>query len=319
MPRLCSSLLLLLIASSASATVTMAWTPIGNPGNACDSQPQGCFGAVGYSYNIGTFEVTNAEYAEFLNAKAKSDPLNLYNTQMGNASGGITRTGSDGSFSYGTIAGRENNPVNFVAFYDAIRFANWMNNGQGSGDTETGSYTLLGGTPVPSNGGTVPRNAGATIAVTNETEWYKAAYYDSFGSSFFDYPAGADVETVCAAPTPASNRANCNVAAGFNVTSAGSYPNSASPYGTFDQGGNVWEWNETIGVDNTFGTYLRQLRGGGFNQDAEALAAWFNAYQHPAGYDSNIGFRLVMLPEPSTGLLVIAGVLGLAGLRRTRA
>jgi len=40
MPRLRSSLLLsLLIASSASA-VTMDWTPIGNPGNACDTQLQ---------------------------------------------------------------------------------------------------------------------------------------------------------------------------------------------------------------------------------------------------------------------------------------
>ena len=53
MPRLCSSLLLsLLIASSASA-VTMDWTPIGNPGNACDPQSQGCFGAVGYATTSG--------------------------------------------------------------------------------------------------------------------------------------------------------------------------------------------------------------------------------------------------------------------------
>ena len=39
-------------------------------------------------------------------------------------------------------------PVNYVDFYDALRFANWMNNGQGNGDTETGAYTLLGGTPT---------------------------------------------------------------------------------------------------------------------------------------------------------------------------
>ena len=36
--------------------------------------------------------------------------------------------------------------MNYVSFYDALRFANWLNNGQGSGDTETGAYTLLGGT-----------------------------------------------------------------------------------------------------------------------------------------------------------------------------
>jgi hypothetical protein len=72
MPRWCSSLLVsLLIASSASA-VTMDWTPIGNPGNASDNTG---FGAVGYAYHIGTYEVTNTQYAEFLNARAVSDPL----------------------------------------------------------------------------------------------------------------------------------------------------------------------------------------------------------------------------------------------------
>ena len=71
MRRLCSSLLLSLLIASRGSAVTMAWTPIGNPGNACDPQPDtgfgaGCFGAVTYTYSIGTYEVTNAQYAEFL-------------------------------------------------------------------------------------------------------------------------------------------------------------------------------------------------------------------------------------------------------------
>jgi formylglycine-generating enzyme required for sulfatase activity len=320
-PRLGLNLVvLLLIACSAASAVTMSWSPVGDPGNPCDTQPsQGCFGSVGYSYNIGTYEVTNAQYTEFLNAKAQSDPFNLYNTAMAQPQGGITRTGSDGSFSYSTIAGRENNPVNFVSFYDAIRFANWMNNGQGGGDTESGSYTLLGFGPQPSNGGTVPRNAGATIAVTNENEWYKAAYYDAVTTSYFDYPMRTDAPSNCTAPTSWGNSAWCNQPGWSPPVQTGSYPSSASPYGTFDQGGNLWEWNETIGVDNTYGTYLRQLRGGGFNADAEALAASFTGYQAAVGWDSNIGFRLVMVPEPGTGLLVIAGLLCFAGWRRVRA
>jgi hypothetical protein len=32
-----------------------------------------------------------------------------------------------------------------------------------------------------------------------------------------------------------------------------------------------------------------------------------------------IGFRLAMIPEPSTGLLMFAGLLGLAGWRRVSA
>src|SRR5215510_10306366 len=130
-PFVASSVLLLLIASSASA-VTMAWTSIGNPGNACDPQPGGlfpggCFGAVGYAYQIGTYEVTNAQYAEFLNAKAASDPLALYDTDMGiprGRYGGIMRGGSSGSYTYTAIAGRENMPVNQVTFFDVLRFSN---------------------------------------------------------------------------------------------------------------------------------------------------------------------------------------------------
>src|ERR1043165_6537125 len=102
---LLSSLLLSFVATSTSA-VTMEWTLIGNPGNACDPNPVlgGCYGAVGYSYQIGTYEVTNAQYAEFLNAKASSDPHGLYNVFMGATSqGGITRTGVSGSFTYTPI------------------------------------------------------------------------------------------------------------------------------------------------------------------------------------------------------------------------
>ena len=71
-----------------------------------------------------------------------------------------------------------NKPINFVNFFDALRLANWVNNGQGSADTETGAYTLLGGTAVPSNATTVTRNSGATWFLPSENEWYKAAYYD---------------------------------------------------------------------------------------------------------------------------------------------
>src|SRR5262245_40161406 len=88
----------LLVASAASA-VTMAWTTIGDPGNAADATG---FGAVGYVYAIGTYEVTNAQYAAFLNAKAAADPLGLYNPSMGSTAypawGGIARSGAAGSY-----------------------------------------------------------------------------------------------------------------------------------------------------------------------------------------------------------------------------
>src|SRR5262245_47576131 len=172
LPLLRSIFLLSLLITSSASAVSMDWTPIGDFGNAADSTG---FGAVAYSYSIGTYEVTNGQYAEFLNAKAASDPLGLYNTGMGSGTGGIPRAGVSGSFTYSAIAGRQDMPVNFVSFFDGLRFANWLSNGQGVGDTETGSYTLLGGTAIPSNGFTVTRDAGATIVLTSEDEGYKAA------------------------------------------------------------------------------------------------------------------------------------------------
>ena len=317
--------LLSLLSSSSASAVTMDWTPIGNPGNACDPQLQGCFGAVGYAYQIGTYEVTNAQYAEFLNAKASSDPLGLYSTNMGDPSigpsgnyGGITRSGSDGSYTYSVIAGRGDMPVNWVTFFDTLRFTNWMNNGQANGDTETGAYTLLGGTATPSNGDTVARNAGATIVLTSEDEWYKAAYYNALSTSYFAYPAASDAQTTCAPPSGAANQANCSplVAGAFSdFTTKGSYTGSASPYGTFDQGGNVWEWNEAIIGSN------RGNRGGSFTDSPFYLSTTPRFSRRPTEENAVAGFRLVMIPapEPGTGLLVVAGLLGLGVRRRVSA
>jgi formylglycine-generating enzyme len=262
-------LVMLLLFMSPASAVTMAWTPIGNPGNPADTlvmvdDGTTGYGSVPYNYSIGTYEVTNAQYADFLNAKAKSDPLGLYDPKMADPTyhsvgfpfrvldaglGGITRDGTSGSYTYSAIAGRENLPVNYVSFYDTLRFANWMNNGQGNGNTETGAYSLLGGTPVPSNHLTLSRNIGATIVLPSEDEWYKAAYYDAGSSHYFVDPMGSDSSANCTDghPTATPNSANCESNPFDEIqlpTNVGSYPNSASPYGTYDQGGNIAEVNE---------------------------------------------------------------------------
>ena len=81
--------------------------------------------------------------------------------------------------------------------------------------------------------------------LTSEDEWYKAAYYDALSASYFDFPAGSDTQTTCALLGATPNTANCDYVVG-DFTDGGSYSGSASPYGTFDQGGNILEWNETI-------------------------------------------------------------------------
>ncbi len=52
---------LVALSDSASAVV-IPTVPIGHAGNAADPATGGLYGSVAYSYNIGTTEVTNAQY-----------------------------------------------------------------------------------------------------------------------------------------------------------------------------------------------------------------------------------------------------------------
>jgi len=136
---------------------------------------------VPYVYSIGKYEVTAAQYCGFLNHKAKSDPYGLYNVRMWDDPQGckIHRAGADGNYSYSVCNDWADRPVNLVSYWDALRFINWLNNGQGDGDTETGAYTLNGYNG--SDGRTIERNPGAKWCLPSENEWYKAAYYKARG------------------------------------------------------------------------------------------------------------------------------------------
>ena len=91
----------------------------------------------------------------------------------------------------------------------------------------------------------------------------------------------------------------------------GSYPAAGSPRGTFDQGGNVWEWNEAI-----IFTTNRGCRGGNFDLGFSVLASGTRCSDSPALEVATLGFRVATLPEPNADAVALAGVLLVAGLRR---
>jgi formylglycine-generating enzyme required for sulfatase activity len=87
------------------------------------------------------------------------------------------------------------------------------------------------------------------------------------------------------------------------LTDVGSYTGSPSPYGTFDQGGNAFEWNEQI----VSGSY-RGVRGGSWFDNPNFPAASNPASLDPSDEVNYVGFRVAStVPEPAQVLLVLTG------------
>jgi Sulfatase-modifying factor enzyme 1 len=203
--------------------------------------------------------------------------------------------------------------VNSITMWDAMRFANWMHNGQPSSGvqdattTEDGAYTLDGYNWT--DGSWISRNPGARFWVPSDDEWYKAAYYDPVAGKYWDYPTGTDTppSNDVVNPDPGNNANFWNGPGDFSIgppylhTEVGEFENSASPYGTFDQGGNVWEPTDTI-VPCNGNVSCRVVRGGSSYQhplvdsDLPLLAAQNRFYNYVTGVGSNYGFRIASLP-----------------------
>lgn len=324
------------IFANSGYAISIDMVDVGNPGNPTDARLCcGGLGSVGYDYQIGKYEITAGQYTEFLNAVADDDTYNLYNTQMWSSEFGakIQRSGTPGSYSYSVADDWANRPVNFVSAWNAARFANWLHNDQptgpqGPGTTEDGAYINIGDEAMFS------RQPGAKYWIPTRDEWHKAAYYDpNYGGNgvggYLTYPTWADAEPgrdITELTNPANNAnwygdfysGGYVVGSPYYRTEVGQFALSQSPYGTFDQAGNVTEL--IMQEDGLGDVYLVGL-GGSF---ADYWSSTMDAYNHtfvwgdPGLADYPFGFRIAGLavPEPATGsLCVILGSL-LLGLRR---
>ncbi|MGA2064655.1 MAG: autotransporter-associated beta strand repeat-containing protein [Thermoguttaceae bacterium] len=334
---------------------SLRFVTVGDPGNVGDTVKMNNsnaindgtsgYGAVPYSYSMGTFDVTAAQYCQFLNAVAKTDPYGLYDPNMAglNTSGqvyvsgypvacGIVRSGSSGSYTYslattalnssgGTInlpPGSANLPVNWDSWGDAARFVNWLENGQptgveGPGTTETGSYTLNGALTTAQLFA-VTRNAGAKYFIPSENEWYKAAYYKGGGTNagYWYYPTQSSTAPSYTLSTTGTNNANFNTsgtttpqsgspAVNWVLTPVGYYAGSPGPYGTYDQGGDLYNFtdtaatvsaaNETTLDEGTATVFV--MRGGSFHHNIpDELAADYRYGANPDIFTHGRTFRV---------------------------
>jgi formylglycine-generating enzyme len=318
----------------AQAAVTIDLVPVGNPGNTGEWSGESyngwgadrfC-GAVGYTYNIGKYEVTAGQYTAFLNAVGGVDTYALYNSSMSNTNDGCGITQSGGGivgnpYTYSVATDFVNRPVNYVSYWDACRFTNWLNNNQptgaqAAGTTESGAYTLDGYNG--NDASFIGRNVDAKWAVASEDEWYKAAYYKggSTEAGYWDFPTKSDAATPPGRDMADATGNNANyydgsgsypIDSGKYTTVAGQFQLSASPYGTFDQGGNVWEWNEA-----SLNSSSPAVRGGSFDDGGlYGLLASIRNDSLPSDERNYMGFRVAGVPEPGSIVLLLAGAISL--------
>ena len=266
------------VISHGGTTIIMDFVNVGNAGNVADDTG---YGAVGYNYRIGKYEVTADQWAAVIAA----------DSYVGNA---------------GYWSGSQ--PTAGTSWTEAAKFCNWLT----TGNAKEGVYNTR--TWKAMDHQEAAKKYGTAYFLPTADEWYKAAYYDpnkdgAGVGGYWDYPTMMDYPGI---PDGIDFEGDTDFEAVFRDGYDQGGPNSVynagveSAYGTIGQGGNVWEWNETITGS------LRGLRGSSWYDNSSWLHASRSYYENPTTQNHLYGFRVASVPEPSSIWLILGG--GLAGL-----
>jgi hypothetical protein len=271
---------------------TIDFTTIGNTNNRADTTG---YGSVGYSYRIGTYEISQNQ----LNSAVASGLAHV------NAGG----WGGD-------------KPAANMSWYESAAFVNWLNTSKGfapaynltwSGSTWSMALWTVGNASYDANN--QYRNSLAKYFLPSENEFYKAAFGKSDGSGYYLYPTSSNTAPTAVTSGTTSGTAVYNQAWGqgpASIYQAG----GRSSYGTMGQGGNMQEWQESSsdGTNDNLGDQ-RMVRGGyWYGGSSDALDSSTRSSFGPSTDNYvNIGFRVasVVIPEPSTYALIGLGALAL--------
>lgn len=249
------------------------------------------------SFEIAKYEVTNVEYAAFLNSVARyDDPYSLYSlVGASHFWGGIyrVRDAHNATWRYFVKKGYERLPVTFVSWLDSARFVNWLHFGR-----PDSGYAKIGTTEGSADIGaydtsSVPlrRNAQAKYFLPTCGEWQYAAFYSPAAHRYLRY-AGSDKPFRAASGDGQFRAANFYAdgwAAEFpHLARVDAYPNSKGPWGTLNQAGNVMEWTETGGS-------TKVALGGSVFLPLESTQADYLDYEEHTQKLSSFGVRVARL------------------------
>lgn len=267
---------------------------INAPGNPLPAPPLA--GAVNYTFWIGKHEVSTAA---------------------------VEAANRQGDLGITIDARRPEQPATGVSWWEAARFANWLNASQGHPlaykfDSQ-GKFEVWTAADPGYDPDNPFRNRRARYFLPSSDEWHKAAYYDPQAQRYWDYPTGSN-ET----PDGIDFPGDPEFTAVFYDGAFNGEPNAVtdvgvlSPFGTAGQGGNVLEWLETSGTRDFLGAYpSRWVHGGNWHNAANVLLRQHGMAIGPSFEGDKLGFRIASaVPEPSGAALALA--LLLSGRARWR-
>ena len=275
--------------------------------------------------------MTVGQYCQFLNAVAETDTYGLYNSNMAMASGlcdhrhcperqlGQLQLLGRGRLQPGRqlpdlrcLLGRCGAVLQLAAKRPAY-------GAEGRGTTETGAYTLSGDTTdlmtipaIPGRPTSFPRRTNGTRRRTTRAASDTAGYWT--------YPTRSNTAPSNTLVRDRHEQRQLLRFAGTGtggytdpanyLTPVGAFAGSPGPYGTYDMGGDVWQWNETAVNSSS-----RGLRGGSWADisNSSLLASSLCNDCPPATEFDYVGFRVASVPEPGSVMLLLALAAGLLG------